>query len=230
MQLTTECRRQSIDITVQDVFQEKTIAHLSRCAKIIDFPHLKSKSGYSVDNSQNKPQRFGGELGSIQPFSLVDKSSWETVIQAAMEQCHIVRNEIEDIYPTSALQEALMASTVKRKGMYTAEFTFQLHENVSIDNFKAAWQATVLANPILRTRIIHTEALGSFQVVLSGSRIEWGTFQFLDAYLAAKSQEHMTLGHPLARFALIPNSDSRPPNFVLTIHHSTYGKRFPVSH
>jgi len=224
MQFTTVCRKEGINVTVQDVFQEKTIANLSLCVSVAKSHPVEVGPGSATIKDLDGIEVHKGSPVEIQPFSLIGDLALETVVQAAIEQCHTPRDEIEDIYPTTALQEALIASTVKRDGMYTADFTFLLHENVSEERFKAAWQATVFANPILRTRIIHIESLGSFQVVIRCNNINWNTSQSLDSYLAINSHSAMGLGKALARFGLVSSSfTSQPSSFVLTLHHSIYG-------
>jgi len=228
MQLVPECRKEGIDVTVQDVFQEKTIASLSLYIKVANSNPEEFKLEPTANNNQDSIRDFKEKSRAPNPFSLVEKQFLKTIVQAAVEQCNTPLNEIEDIYPTTALQEALMASTIKRKGMYTSDFTFQLHKNIDIEKFKVAWEATVIANPILRTRIIYTDSFGSFQVVTRCCNINWATSKTLDGYLAINAQSVVGPGKALARFGLIVyDVESQPPGFVLTLHHSIYGTSTP---
>src|SRR5699024_7958612 len=71
-----------------------------------------------------------------------------------------------DAYPCTALQEGLMALSVKQPGSYIARFSYQLRSDVSVAAFKQAWNEVVQACSILRTRIIRLPQGGSVQVVL----------------------------------------------------------------
>lgn len=70
-----------------------------------------------------------------------------------------------------------MALSLKRPGMYVARFVFQLPAWVNIGRFQESWEATVEANPILRTRIIQDIVHGSFEVVVRERSIGSGRAQ-----------------------------------------------------
>jgi aryl carrier-like protein len=205
LKLVASAQNQGLNLSLMDIFRNPTISGLA----ITSFPAEGSTTATAT---------------ATVPLSLLgDHAAQETIVRAAVEQCHLNRNEIEDIYPSTALQEGLMALTAKNQGMYTANFVFQLLNDVRVEDFQSAWQATIFANSILRTRIIQTESLGSFQVVVRSEMIHWDNESSLGSYLLASAQKPMVLGQALARFALIPsNRNHQPPSFVLTLHHSLY--------
>jgi brevianamide F synthase len=158
----------------------------------------------------------------IPSFSLLDEQRRQTISAIAMEQCGIPIDQIDDIYPCTALQEGLMALTAKEVGMYTAQLVYHLTPDVDLNQLKAAWQATVDANVILRTRIIQTESDGLFQVV-GRDQINWIQGDSITAYLADDIAKPMSLGQPLVRFAIIQSVESNQPlSMVLTLHHALY--------
>ncbi|KAK3179273.1 NRPS [Lecanicillium sp. MT-2017a] len=152
------------------------------------------------------------------PYSLLPDGSADHV-RGALHQLGIDDSAVEDVYPCTAIQEGLMAMTVQSSDAYVYQTAFTLPVNVDSDAFRAAWDATVAANAILRTRLIHTEA-GMFQAVIRGS-IEWETAKSMPDYLADDTHKRMGLGVPLLRLALFGQANM-PLCFVLTIHHALY--------
>ena len=156
------------------------------------------------------------------PFSLLDESpSRKIVIEAAVDQCCVRRDEIQDIYPCTPMQEGLIALTSQNADMYTAQFVFALPNEIDIDRFQSAWQATAEAHVILRTRIIQIASGKLFQVVVQRG-IDWVNSQCLHTYTTADSNEQIQLGGPLARFAIAIQPNDGPRHFVLTLHHALY--------
>ncbi|KAI9371235.1 hypothetical protein BJX61DRAFT_543884 [Aspergillus egyptiacus] len=152
------------------------------------------------------------------PFSLLPDGSADHV-RDTLRQLGIDDSAVEDVYPCTALQEGLIAMTVKNPDTYVYQTAYALPVDVDSDAFRAAWDATVAANPILRTRLIHTES-GMFQAVVRGS-IEWETATSMEDYLADDTHGRMDLGVPLLRLALV-REDNMALSFVLTIHHALY--------
>lgn len=152
------------------------------------------------------------------PFSLLPDGSADHV-RDVLRQLGIDDSAVEDVYPCTALQEGLIALTVKNPNAYVYQTAFSLPADVDFDVFRAAWDATVAANTILRTRLIHTES-GMFQAVIQGS-IKWETATSMEDYLADANHGRMHLGVPLLRLALVRQANM-PLSFVLTIHHALY--------
>ncbi|GIK06023.1 non-ribosomal peptide synthetase, partial [Aspergillus viridinutans] len=152
------------------------------------------------------------------PFSLLSHPSREHV-RKAIEESEMDYSMLEDAYPCTALQEGLIAMTVKDLDAYVCRMTFELPRDVNLDHFRAAWDATVAENPILRTRVIQTTS-GLIQAVVQGT-IQWHTAAKLDEYLADDARKHMGIGRPLLRLGLIVEA-GKSPCFVLAIHHALY--------
>ncbi|KAI0478119.1 hypothetical protein F4859DRAFT_520982 [Xylaria cf. heliscus] len=160
----------------------------------------------------------------IAPFGLMsDKVSKEVLTELAAAQCNIPASHVEDVYPTTPLQEGLIALTTKRPGQCIATFQYELAEGVETDRFIAAWNTTVAANAILRTRIIQSDSLGFLQVVVR-DLVSWRSFEDEQACETHIEGISMGLATQLVEFALIhPRNHAQERfKFYLTIHHAVY--------
>ncbi|KAI1164420.1 hypothetical protein F5B18DRAFT_252198 [Nemania serpens] len=160
----------------------------------------------------------------IAPFTLIsNETSKETLVNLAATQCGIPANSIEDVYPTTPLQEGLVALAAKRPGQYIVTMNYELSKDVELDKFVAAWNLTVAANAILRTRVIQSDSLGFLQVVVHDS-IPWKICDNEEEYDALIEAASMSLGDQLIHFGLSqPRSNTQECyKFHLTIHHAIY--------
>lgn len=211
MNLVAEARRSNLYITVADVFNHPTLSNL---AKVI-----------REDPTSQKPSAF------VPAFALLpdDEGQRRTIWQQAVQDCSMPMDQVEDIYPCTALQEGLMALSTQKTGMYTGQLVLDLTISVDVNRLQAAWQAVVDANPILRTRLIQIESGGSFQVIARHHDIFWSQGHSMEEYLKAGLAKPMKLGQPLARFALIRQLEihpttSSPPTMIVTMHHAIYDR------
>ncbi|KAH8432228.1 uncharacterized protein LDX57_009866 [Aspergillus melleus] len=148
----------------------------------------------------------------IAPFSLLGGYKHMDLIATAARECGVDRDDIEDMYPCTPMQEALMALSIKQQEAYVLKMAFDLPTNIDLGRLKSAWSAVFNANPILRTRIIAV-GLGSndsFQVVL---REELQLSSDLAPLLVAD-------GQPLCKISISQN-DKRV-QLHLWLHHSLY--------
>ncbi|KAF7173368.1 hypothetical protein CNMCM5623_005609 [Aspergillus felis] len=196
IKLVAMARQEGWDVTIANIFSHPKLADLACTIRLLQ------------SNVQRAPR----------PFSLLSHSSQEHV-QKAIEETEIDYSMLEDAYPCTALQEGLIAMTIKDQDAYVCRMTFELPRDVDLDHFRAAWDATVAENPILRTRVIQTTS-GLMQAVVQGAN-QWHTAAKLDEYLADDARKHMGIGQPLLRLGLIVEA-RKAPCFVLTIHHALY--------
>lgn len=196
MKLVAQARRQQLVLSVADVFRHP---RLLKQAQLIQ-EHVVSDT-------------------SIMPFALLDKDDPESVRNRAATRCDVSVEAIEDIFASTPLQQGLLALASKRAGNYTMQAVFELSPDTDLDRFCHAWEQTVMAAPILRTRIFQDEDNDLLQVVIK-DRIEWRRAQDLDDYLREDGQNTMGLGAQLSRYALVHNDQGRW--FVWTIHHALY--------
>lgn len=145
MKLVTAARKQfGLIFHVTDIFKHPTLSHL---AAVID------------ERSEADENQLRLEFTS--PFDLVDVSS---VLPEAAAQCKVSPADIEDIYPTSALQEGMMALGMRSPGAYITQAVFSLPSTLDIPRMQAAWDTVAQTHAILRTRIILVDAVGHMQV------------------------------------------------------------------
>lgn len=204
MRIAMDVRKAGFKITVQDVLQHPTANALAAIAEI--------------DHESNRGP------GGILPFSLLPNELISIVRQNVAETYDLEFEAIEDIYPCTALQEGLFILTQKQRNQqeYITQATLRLADNTNLARFQNAWEAAFERLPILRTRIAqHASLSGMIQVVVRGS-IDWSMHGSLEEYLSEDIKRPMGLGAPLARFALIRNSQSSTIDFVWTMHHALY--------
>lgn len=145
MKLVTAARKQfGLIFHVTDIFKHPTLSHLA-----------------AVINERSMADENQLRLEFMSPFDLVDVSS---VLPEAAAQCEVSPADIEDIYPTSALQEGMMALGMRRPGAYITQAVFSLPSTLDIPRMQAAWDTVAQTHAILRTRIILVDAVGHMQV------------------------------------------------------------------
>ncbi|KAL4799310.1 hypothetical protein BDV19DRAFT_385559 [Aspergillus venezuelensis] len=204
MRLVSAGTELGLDLTVAKIFKHPILRDLAAAASISDL---------RADRDQPIP-----------PFSLIPAADKDKILQLAAQQCYISVDEIEDVYPSTPLQEALMAATARDPDMYTARFIYDVADGVDLERLQTAWQATVDRNAILRTRLVEALPYGAFQVVLQDSRtqIEWLQYQSTKGYEDFEAAAPaMDLGMPLLRFALI-NEAGCPERIAVIMHHAIY--------
>jgi non-ribosomal peptide synthetase component F len=138
------------------------------------------------------------------------------------EQCQDVAgpDEIVDVYPSTSLQEGLMAITSKQTSAYVAQQVFRLEANVDVSRLQQAWELLCSKLAILRTRIVYT-AQGPVQVVVKNAP-QWEFARDLRGYLARDQSRPFTYGTPLHRQAIIADGKTNNRYFVWTVHHAAY--------
>ncbi|RFU73550.1 nonribosomal peptide synthase [Trichoderma arundinaceum] len=202
MKLVSAANDVGIHLSVADVFNNPKLSDLAQ--------HIGNTSG-----SKSK--------GRISPFSLL-KDDWviEDFQRMAAGLCKANSFFIEDAYPATPLQEGLMALSTKHIGSYVSQQILKLGNNVDVDLFCTSWDSVVSKNPILRTRLLHTELDGTIQVVLSKVAKLQVTNRDLESFLEADRQIPMDFGDSLSRYSIIHSETSDEYHFVWTCHHALY--------
>ena len=171
---------------------------------------------------------LGQNPGGSSPFTLLPNSdhgpdNLPDSIREMARMCRVVEESIEDAYPCSPMQEALMAASAETdSNSYMLQMVCKLGEQTSLTRFQKAWQETAQANPIMRTRIIYLEPYGTIQVVMDGE-LTWCMADSLQDYLREDAALPMSFGHPLWRFAFITSTDDTGLEerfFAWTVHHA----------
>ncbi|KAJ2989254.1 hypothetical protein HDV02_005084 [Globomyces sp. JEL0801] len=98
----------------------------------------------------------------------------ETNMKEIEESLHLnglQLDQVEDIYPTTALQGGLLYATIRDPSEYTVQQIWEF-ESLDMERFKQAWNKVVLNYSILRTMFVSTSN-GLHQVVLNEDYTKW---------------------------------------------------------
>jgi amino acid adenylation domain-containing protein len=199
MKLAALARKAGISIMVDHIFKNPTLSAMSSITT-----KLKEEANEKLE-----------------PFSLLRGSEpVEAIFEKLGKTYGISRESVQDIYPTSSLQEGLMMLSVRQPGTYNFQWSSVLPPTIDRKRFQRAWQLCVKRNTILRTRIIYTELSGSLQVVLDDES-QWTTSGSLEEYLKADKADIMDYGKSLTRWAIVDDNNGKA-HFVWSAHHSIY--------
>lgn len=196
-----DARQAGWTVQVVDIFSEPTLAALA-----------------------GKMHRSEGDLTArpIPPFLLLpDETEISRLCSLVASSCSISTDRIQDIYPATALQAGLLALSLKQQGAYQGYFPIRLPSGVDLDSIKKAWESTVKANVILRTRIVQDADGQLYQAVLD-SEVEWHEAANLDEYFKGEASIPIRMGGPLARAAIVQDSKQGGWYLVVTLHHALY--------
>lgn len=199
MQLVAAARELDITLTVSDIFQTP---------KLSDLAQLLETSQTSDD------QEYDSE-----PFALVGGVSRGLRDQLKKEY-RIPTPLVEDVYPCTPIQEAVMAETMSSPEAYILQEVLRIPNHIDIEKLEDAWETVVQETPILRSRIVLLDKLGTCQVVLSEIEpIVWQSGTNVSSYLQHDKKTHMSYGDVLSRFAILHTSDG-DRFLVWTTHHA----------
>lgn len=155
------------------------------------------------------------------PFSLIGEVDQDSVVTMVSEKCHVSMESVIDVYPCTAMQEALMISSEKARGAFFNQEVFRLALGTSVPKLVANLQRVWARHDILRTRIILDEDYRSLQVVLD-EHLEVSLIkgQDLEEYLQQDTSAPPGYGEKLSRCAVVvcgPDS-----YLVLSQHHAVF--------
>ena len=203
MRLVAAAHAEQIDISVVNIFRKPKLSDMATvCTTLAGESH-----------AEPPEKRFGLLKGSQSITYIIDELA---------EQCRIGKDLIQDAYPASSLQEALIALTIKQPGAYVMQNVFALGSGVDIPKFKAAWQKAVNDLDILRTRIVHMKSATFVQIVLQDDSIVWHKAKTLHETSGDTLKLPSQNGGPLTRYTIVEDRDPKDRYFVWTIHHSLY--------
>lgn len=141
--LVSTAKEDGIAFTVKDVFDDPRL--FSVASKAISIHED------DADVTESTPD----------PFSLLSESRSILALEEKIrKECGLKDGQsVKDAYPCSALQEGLIALTVKQPGSYVATYVYHLSKSADISRFKDAWDTVVEVCSNLRTRIVLLNAL-----------------------------------------------------------------------
>lgn len=201
MKLVAAARMEDVVLTVMNIFKNPVLSDMATSCKLLN----------------------DAPASAVRRFSLLqDIESPSHLLEELAERCGIKRSQIQDVYPCSSLQEGLVASSLQQPGAYVARNVFELPSSIDIYRFKLAWQKTVDQVDILRSRIVNTQSLKSYQVVIEPHEVEWDSYSSLESTIESSRSVPDQNGGVLARYGLVSLVDSGPSHFVWTVHHALY--------
>ncbi|TWU75632.1 nrps [Metarhizium rileyi] len=202
MRLVAVAREAGLSLTVADIFMNPVLEAMS----------MKATEISPSDSTTCK----------VTPFSLLDQG-WtaDSARKETASLCTVEAAAVEDVYPCTPLQEALMALSAKVKEAYIAQRVVALASMETATKLLSSFDTAQIDCPILRTRIVQVPGRGLVQVVVKGKLSHFAGTD-LNEYLAADRDEAMDLGHPLVRYAIINDVKTGKVSFVLTMHHALY--------
>ncbi|KAM3508998.1 hypothetical protein MY11210_006493 [Beauveria gryllotalpidicola] len=156
------------------------------------------------------------------PFALITESRKQIILAAAAEKYGLSDSQVEDIYPTTPMQEGLIALNDLRPGSYVSQRVYKIANDVSLCNLETAWKSTMDANPPLRTRLVRCSDNGSTYQLIVRNQMAFDINDNLNDYLVKDATKPMNLGTPLVRIAIICNAKKAPKFCVVTMHHCIY--------
>ncbi|RAL07616.1 amino acid adenylation [Aspergillus homomorphus CBS 101889] len=196
--LVTKLRDQGWELSMVDVFTHQTISALAKLALPVQSPSI------------------------VPAFSLMEQTHRPLALRKAAEQCQLSQEMIIDMYPCTALQEALMLLTAERGVDFTATFIFRLDPRVDVGLFRQCWEKILAARPILRSRIVSDYGEGLYQLVVQDV-LDWITASDLEQVQETIDAYSLSFGRPLTRFGIADRgSDGLGPVFVLRMHHAVF--------
>ncbi|KAK4867831.1 hypothetical protein LT330_007490 [Penicillium expansum] len=204
MNLVGAAQAEGIALTVSSIFNSPILIDMAKTCVMSD--------GAAEVKKEN-----------IKTFSLLPSGvSLESLIDEVTDNCEVSKDLISDIYPCSAVQEGLLTLSIKHHGAYVAQPSFRLAPGIDVGKFKQAWQQTVADLEILRTRIVHTEAMNFAQVVLKDGPISWVEAESFDALPNDILHLPKQNGAPLTGYAMVHPRGSYDSYFVWSVHHALY--------
>lgn len=208
MRLVTAAKEEGLSLTVADIFTNPVLRELANSANSVTKGIISHK---------------------IDPFSLLTVKEGVTELsKRAATICGVSASQVQDVFPCTPLQEALIAQTAKRAGDYTARFTLALRPSTELIRFKRAWESVYENNPILRTRIIELPRHGLVQVVIKET-MRWNQIRTLDEIQSNKQLRSIGLGTSLVQNDFVEDEESGHKYFIWTIHHALYdGWSIPI--
>ena len=200
MRLVTAARSMDILLTVATIFQKPKLSLMASAAT----------SGITNVTPVD-----------LVPFAMVKEvASMSEFLQEIASQCQISISSIRDVYPCTAIQEGLMALSIKEPGAYVAQMMYRLPFNLDIGKFQVAWERVVESEMALQTRIAYTKDRGFLQIVVH-EPITWHTVPDLTGLKENERQLPAYDGGALTRYTIV-GKETTSPYFVWTIHHALY--------
>lgn len=207
IRLSAQARRKKLNLSVQDIF---------RAPRIVDMAHRASSQSSRTPGSQYDDQ------GPVEPFSLLrlhnDLVEVEDVFKDIIDKCNVAQDDIEDVYPCTPLQEALMALSARTSTSraYTTHQLFHIPSEMDVEYLKEAWTITSRTHSILRSRIVTADRgalIVAVKTPLSIKEIDTDETQ-------RWQQASFEYGSPLIRIGIVRHGQRQ--HLAIIAHHAIF--------
>ncbi|KAM3523102.1 hypothetical protein NHJ13051_005282 [Beauveria bassiana] len=189
-----------------------------RFGDVFAHPRLSSQA-HLVDSAA--PSRAQDDY-CCAPFGLITESRKQIILAVAAEKYELSESQVEDIYPTTPMQEGLIALNDLQPGSYVSQRVYKIANDVSLCSLEAAWKRTMDANPPLRTRLVRCSDNGSTYQLVVRNQMAIDMNHDLNDYRTKDAAKPMNLGTPLVRISITCNAQKAPNFCVVTMHHCIY--------
>ncbi|KAL8660627.1 MAG: hypothetical protein Q9202_006372 [Teloschistes flavicans] len=164
---------------------------------------------------QTIPSEGEAQEPAYRPFSILPHSRpLAPLLHQVAKSCGVSVAEIEDIYPCTPYQSSLMILDLKHPGSYLCIFDWTLPQDVNMKRLKAAWNALIADEPVLRNRLVwDADAQDFWQVTVQHQEgnVDWTKKTF---------DRPMALGCDLCRACIHWHDGERRWRYSIKIHHS----------
>ena len=148
-----------------------------------------------------------------QPYSLLSSATdVAAVIRDAAADCGVQVQDIEDVYPCTPLQAALMVSSIKSPGAYICKFNYTVLRTTDINRLGRAWDTLKATESVLRNRIVWSSPTRSFLQATIAHKCSSRTRSEIEVAMA--------LGQDLCKVDLRKDAKAQRWLLDLTFHHS----------
>ncbi|KAF1351551.1 hypothetical protein EJ07DRAFT_137784 [Lizonia empirigonia] len=227
MRLRAECRRVGIDLSVAEIFANPDLIDMASLLTSTSTTISSTASSNLVSSSAstNASTISGGSCS--EPFSLVrhlDIKFDDELLQEISAECSLSVEDIEDIYPCSPMQEALMAisSSDPKQQAYCLHAAFTLPLEMDVSRFLLAWEQTSIRFAMMRSRII-LRPHGSFIVVARSAPAAYSVIgKSCAEQIASQRTQAFSYGSPLLRLGVVSGEQGGPNSLIIGVHHAAY--------
>lgn len=174
------------------------------------------------------------ETASVQPQEVRDDTSLLQFQKQARIQ--FAENVIEAIYPTTPLQEAIIAETIRSHyKFYFNHDVLKLDESVNLERLRHAWEMVIQNNTILRTSFFQVYELGIVsshafgQVVHKEFQVPWAEYTLsvaddewhkVQEFIKQSTKAANLLQKPPLQLTVVKGRSSR--YLILSLSHALY--------
>lgn len=201
MRMIALVRRQKFELSVRDVFRYPILSDLARAMT-----------------------ELSTTFDQVAPFHLIG-SERQSLVEYAAATANVQTSDIEDIFPTTPLQEGFIVLSSKTPGTFVAQTIFTLPAATRVDILEQAFELVAREVSILRTRFFQTPSSDLMQAVLKpeAAKLPWTHSSMpLDDFISEDKRRPVSLGEPFVRFAVLDNNRDRTVKLVISLHHATY--------